>query len=90
VTIKARPVAGRSARRSPRASSSRRSRCAPAPSISTIEKDIDGDIKTYQFVRADRISSKDDLIAMAIAKGRQIIDEQGEGIFSQAWPRKPN
>jgi hypothetical protein len=56
----------------------------------TIEKDVGGEVKTYQFVRADRVSSKDDLIAMAISKGRQIIDEQGEGVFSQSWPRKPN
>jgi hypothetical protein len=48
----------------------------------TIEKDIGGELKTYRFVRADRLSSKDDLIAMALAKGRQIIDEQGETIFS--------
>ena len=56
----------------------------------TIEKSIDGELKTHQFVRADRIASKDDLIAMAFSKGRQIIDEQGEGVFSQSWPRKPN
>lgn len=56
----------------------------------TIEKDIGGELKTYQFVRADRISSKDDLIALALAKGRQIVDEQGEGVFRQTWPQKPN
>lgn len=56
----------------------------------TIEKDVGGELKSYQFVRADRISSKDDLIAMALGKGRQIVDEQGEGIFSQSWPAKPN
>jgi hypothetical protein len=33
-------------------------------------------------VRADRMSSKDDLISMALGKGRQIIDEQGDRIFS--------
>ncbi|WP_127753655.1 HlyU family transcriptional regulator [Devosia sp. 1566] len=48
----------------------------------TIDKDIGGALKTYRFVRADRMSSKDDLIAMALNKGRQIIDEQGENIFS--------
>ncbi len=46
-----------------------------------IEKDIDGELKTYRFVRADRMSSRDDLIALALSKGRQIIDEQGTGIF---------
>jgi hypothetical protein len=47
----------------------------------TIEKEISGELKTYRFVRADRMTSRDDLIALAIAKGRQIIDEQGEAIF---------
>ncbi|GHA16537.1 hypothetical protein GCM10007989_09470 [Devosia pacifica] len=46
-----------------------------------IEKEIDGELKTYRYVRADRMSSKDDLIPLALSKGRQIIDEQGEQIF---------
>lgn len=47
----------------------------------TIEKEIAGEPKTYRFVRADRMASRDDLIALALSKGRQIIDEQGDGIF---------
>jgi hypothetical protein len=47
----------------------------------TIEKDIDGEAKSYQFVRADRFSSKDDVVSFSLAKGRQIIDEQGDAIF---------
>ena len=47
----------------------------------TIEKEIDGERKSYRFIRADRMSSRDDLVALAIAKGKQIIDEQGEQIF---------
>jgi hypothetical protein len=47
----------------------------------TIEKEIGGELKTYRFVRADRMSSRDDLVTLALSKGRQIIDEQGEGIF---------
>ncbi|MEO9298284.1 HlyU family transcriptional regulator [Devosia alba] len=48
----------------------------------TIEKTIDGVLKTHRFVRADRMSSRDDLTALALSKGKQIIDEQGEKIFS--------
>lgn len=48
----------------------------------TIEKEIGGELKTYKFVRADRMSSKDDLMSMALGKGRQIIDEQGDRIFN--------
>mgnify|MGYP001088598604 CR=1 FL=1 len=46
--------------------------------------------QSYQFVRADRISSREDLVTMTLAKGRQIIDEQGDGIFGQTWPSKPH
>lgn len=56
----------------------------------TIEKEIGGELKSYQFVRADRIASKDELAGLALAKGRQIVDEQGEGIFGQAAPHKLN
>ncbi|KKB10092.1 HlyU family transcriptional regulator [Devosia chinhatensis] len=46
-----------------------------------IEKEIDGETKSYRFIRADRMSSVDDLIALALSKGRQIVDEQGNGIY---------
>ena len=46
-----------------------------------IEKDIGGEIKTYRYIRAERMSSREDLVALALTKGRQIIDEQGEQIF---------
>ncbi|WP_193335036.1 HlyU family transcriptional regulator [Devosia beringensis] len=48
----------------------------------TIEKEIGGELKSYRFVRADRMSSRDDVTALALSKGKQIIDEQGEKIFS--------
>lgn len=47
----------------------------------TIEKEIGGELKTYQFVRADRFASRDDMAGIALSKGRQIIDEQGDGIY---------
>ena len=46
-----------------------------------IEKDINGERKVYKIIRADRFSSRDDLVVTALAKGRQIIDEQGDGIY---------
>lgn len=48
----------------------------------TIEKEIGGELKTYRYIRADRMSSRDDVTALALGKGRQIIDEQGEQIFN--------
>lgn len=35
----------------------------------------------HAFIRADRFASKEAAIEAAIAKGRQLIDEQGERLF---------
>lgn len=55
----------------------------------SIEKLVDGELKTHKFVRADRLSSRDEAISFAIAKGRLIVDEQGDRVFTSSWP-KPN
>jgi len=47
----------------------------------TIEKDFEAGMKEHRFVRAETHPSKDDAAAFAIAKGKQIIDEQGDRIF---------
>ena len=65
-----------------RAPSPPATRCCELQLAGTIEKEIDGELKTYRFVRADRMSSRDDVTALALSKGKQIIDEQGEKIFS--------
>ena len=46
-----------------------------------IEKEIGGELKTYRYIRAERMASRDYLVALALMKGRQIIDEQGEHIY---------
>ena len=56
----------------------------------TIEKTLDGGLRSYKFVRADRMSSRDDATSLALAKGRQIIDEQGDKVFAQSWPKTTN
>ena len=52
-----------------------------------IEKEIDGEMKVHEFVRAERLSSRDEAVSFALAKARQIIDEQGNGLFGQSWPK---
>lgn len=47
-----------------------------------IEKDIDGQTRRHDFVRADVCQSFDDARRISLAKARQVIDEQGEGMFS--------
>lgn len=51
---------------------------------------IEKDGKTHTFIRADRFGSKTEAESATVAKGRQIIDEQGERIFEQARPRPAN
>ena len=46
-----------------------------------ISKEIDGVRKEHRYVRADRFTSIDEAAEIALVKGRQIIDEQGENIF---------
>jgi len=46
-----------------------------------IEKEIDGELKSSVFIRADRLSSADMASSTAIEKGKQIISEQGDGLF---------
>lgn len=65
-----------------------RIRPAPYPSkgqyqtAGIIEKDSESGVKEHRFVRAETHPSKDDAIAFSIVKGKQIIDEQGERIFT--------
>lgn len=54
----------------------------------SIEKDVDWEVRRHDFVRADRFASRTDAQSAALTKARQIIDEQGERLFDQNWPRK--
>ena len=46
-----------------------------------IEKEIDGEVKVAQFIRADKISDRGQVAEISLAKGRQVVDEQGEKVF---------
>ena len=46
-----------------------------------IAKEIDGEMKEHQFIRADRHGSKDGAESFSLDKARQIVDEQGERLF---------
>ena len=48
-----------------------------------IEKEVGGEVKEHRFVRAETHSSREEAVAFSIAKAKQILDEQGERIFSQ-------
>lgn len=46
-----------------------------------IEKDIDGETRVHQMIRADKVQSADEAEAFSLRKAKQVIDEQGEGLF---------
>ena len=46
-----------------------------------VSKEVDGALKEHRFVRADRFPSLDEAVEVSLAKGRQIIEEQGEQVF---------
>lgn len=48
----------------------------------TIEKAFDGVTKRHDFIRADKFGSKDDASSATLNKGKQLIDEQGDKLFS--------
>lgn len=42
---------------------------------------IEKDGRSHELVRADTMTSLDEAKAMSVAKARQMIDEQGDGLF---------
>ena len=46
-----------------------------------IEKEIDGETRTHNLVRADTVQGLDEAQAACIRKAKQVIDEQGDRIF---------
>ena len=46
-----------------------------------IEKEIDGETRTHNLVRADTINDLGQAEVTSIAKAKQMIDEQGDRIF---------
>ena len=46
-----------------------------------IEKEIGGEVKSHDLIRADTFQSLDEANSAAIRKAKQVIDEQGEQLF---------
>ena len=46
-----------------------------------IEKDVDGETKEHQLIRADLLENQDEARTQSAAKCRQVIDEQGDRLF---------
>ena len=48
-----------------------------------IEKDSASGVKEHRFIRADKHASAEQAADFAVAKGKQIIDEQGDRLFDK-------
>ena len=48
-----------------------------------IEKEIDGETKVHEFVRADVYHDQDATAEMVVHKAKRMIAEQGDGIFER-------
>ncbi len=46
-----------------------------------IEKEIDGEVKSHQLIRADVCTSEDQAREISIAKAQSMIDQMGESLF---------
>ncbi|SEV98557.1 hypothetical protein SAMN04488515_0521 [Cognatiyoonia koreensis] len=49
----------------------------------TITKTVDGAAQTHQLIRADTINDYDEAVATCVRKSKQMIDEQGDKLFSR-------
>jgi hypothetical protein len=47
-----------------------------------VSKEIGGEVKEHKFIRADRFATLEDAVSVSLSKGRQLVDEQGERMFS--------
>jgi hypothetical protein len=47
-----------------------------------VTREIDGHVREHRFIRADRFPGIEEAVAHSIRKGKQMVDEQGERMFS--------
>jgi len=46
-----------------------------------VEKEIGGETRSHQLIRADVFNAQDEARQFSLAKAKQMIDEQGDGLF---------
>ncbi len=46
-----------------------------------IEKDVDGEVKSHQLIRADVCQSEQDALEISANKAKVLIDEKGDRVF---------
>jgi len=46
-----------------------------------ITKEVDGELKTHHFIRADKTGDREGAVVLTLNKCRMTIDQVGDGIF---------
>lgn len=46
-----------------------------------IDKEVAGEPRSHTLIRADVLDGLDDAVEASVRKAKQVIDEQGEGLF---------
>jgi hypothetical protein len=46
-----------------------------------VSKTVAGELREHRFIRADRFSTLEEAADFSLAKGRQLVDEQGERVL---------
>ncbi len=46
-----------------------------------IEKEVGGELRTHQLIRADTLGDRDAAVTASVDKAKMLIDEQGERLF---------
>lgn len=46
-----------------------------------IEKEVGGETRVHQLIRADVFQSEDEAVNFSVSKAKQMIDQMGEGLF---------
>ncbi|WP_341864045.1 HlyU family transcriptional regulator [Gymnodinialimonas sp. 57CJ19] len=46
-----------------------------------IEKDVDGETKVHQMIRADTCRTQEEVAETSLFKAKMLIDQQGDSIF---------
>jgi hypothetical protein len=47
-----------------------------------VSREVDGAMREHTFIRADRFATIEEASDVALMKGRQLVDQQGDRIFS--------
>ena len=49
--------------------------------MGSIRKEIDGEVRTHEFIRADTSADPEGAVSLTLHKAKRLVDEQGDRLF---------